>query len=444
VISMKMKFQIIAILCIAIIFSSCGVAKKDNALTLSNVSNLTNEQWIEDINYLEKNLAKKHTNVYHTITKEEYEKEFSDLKKEVPELKEYEIKLKLAQIVASVGDAHTALRVNLEARFKDGTNLYPFQLHWFGDDLKIIAIDRNYEKFLGNTLISVNNTPTKEVMAKINTLISHENEQWSKNLNEELIRIPEVLRFLNITKENKVQFSFSDDKGNIIKLNLSPQTGKLENMVSVEDSLTKTVSMYNNDMNDYDNAFWYKYIPDDKIMYFQYNQCIDRNIAKHYGIENYEKYPDFNKFTDELIKELNDKEIDKFIIDLRYNRGGDSGLMNGFARKLSNITKLNGKIFVLIDKNTFSSGVIACVSLKKITNAIFIGEPTGGNVNCYGDIKKLILPNSKIPISYSTEYFELAPEYEENFTPDIPIEQSYIDYTKGIDDVYEAAKAYKN
>mgnify|MGYP002406501490 CR=1 FL=1 len=437
-----MKLQIIAILCIAIIFSSCGVTKKDNALTLSNVSNLTSEQWIEDINYLEKNLAEKHINVYNTITKEKYEKEFSDLKKEVPKLKEYEIKLKLAQIVASIGDAHTALNICI----KEGDNIYPFQLHWFGDDLKIIAIDRNYKKFLGNTLIAVNNIPTKEVMAKINTLIPHENEQWSKNLNEVFIRIPEVLKFLNITKENKVQFTLSDDKGNITKLNLSPQIVKLENMISVKDSIAKTITMYNNDMNDYDNAYWYKYIPDDKIMYFQYNQCIDRYIAKDHGIENYEKYPDFNKFSDELIKELNDKEIDKFIIDLRYNGGGNSRLMTGLAPQLTNITKLNkkGKIFVLIGRETFSSAVYACTSLKESTKAIFVGEPTGGNPNCYGDILRLTLPNSKIQVSYSTKYFELAPEYKENFTPDIPIEQSYIDYTKGIDDVYEAARAYKN
>ena len=120
--------------------------------------------------------------------------------------------------------------------------------------------------------------------------------------------------------------------------------------------------------------------------------------------------------------------------------------MSSFVLSLSNIKKLNekGEIFVLTGRETFSSGVSACISLKNSTNAIFCGEPTGGNVNCYGDKLMITLPNSKINVSYSTQYFTLSSEYKENFTPNITVEQSFDDYAKGIDDVYEAVKSYKN
>ncbi|MFT8350891.1 hypothetical protein [Clostridium saccharoperbutylacetonicum] len=68
----------------------------------------------------------------------------------------------------------------------------------------------------------------------------------------------------------------------------------------------------------------------------------------------------------------------------------------------------------------------------------------GGNVNSYGEVLTLTLPNSKIVVSYSTKYFGGYLEYKENFTPDILVDEFFSDYVNGIDDVYEVVKNYKN
>ncbi|MGV8981951.1 hypothetical protein [Clostridium sp.] len=439
---MRRSLFVIVILSMSIILSSCSV-QKGSTTSDGYISKFTQNQWIEDIDYLEKNISENHINAYHAITKEDYEKKFNDLKTEVPKLKEYEIKMKLAQIIASIGDGHTSLYVNSNGNDK----IYPVGVYWFGNELKVFAIDKVHKEVIGNSLVAINNITIEEVMTKVNTLISHENEQWLKYNNVNYIQMPEVLKFFNITKEDKTEFTFCDEEGKITKLNLIPQFTTKENIINVQDStLNKPVSRQHDTSNDYNNLYWYKYIPEDKIMYFQYNKCIDSNTAQMSGKEDYKKYPDFSKFSNELIKELNEKEIYKFVIDLRNNSGGNSNLMPYFLFRLSNIKKLNekGKIFVLIGRETFSSGVIACVSLENSTNAIFYGEPTGGNVNCYGDVSMITLPNSKINVSYSTKYFELSPEYKENFTPDITVEQSFDNTAKGIDDVYEAVKSYKN
>jgi hypothetical protein len=195
----------------------------------------------------------------------------------------------------------------------------------------------------------------------------------------------------------------------------------------------------------YANLYWYKYIEEENTLYFQYNACIDRTVAKRYGYEDYESYPKFDEFSKELITAITNNKIDKFIIDLRNNTGGDSSLMTDLAEKLSNIETLkkSDNIFVLIGRETFSSGVFACIDLKNCLSPIFIGEPTGGNVNGYGDIKFLTLPNSKLKVSYSTKLFTLSNMYDSNFMPDVNVEQSFDTYIKGIDDVYEEVKNYK-
>lgn len=117
--------------------------------------------------------------------------------------------------------------------------------------------------------------------------------------------------------------------------------------------------------------------------------------------------------------------------------------MTKLVVKLARIDKLKGKVYVIIGKETFSSGVLAAVDFMNWINAIFYGEPTGGNVNGYGNIKSLVLPNSKLQISYSIKYFNLSDRFKKNFIPNVEINQTFNDYRHGIDDVYEAIKNHK-
>ncbi len=436
---MKSKFCIFMIFILMLTLSSCSSIKDKPSL---NNKTPSKKQWIEDIDFLKNTLAKKHINAYHTISKEDYAKKFIDLKSDVLKLEDYEIKLRIAQIVASIGDAHTSSQLN----FDTGTGFYPFELSWLGKDLKVLAIDKSYSDIIGNSLIAINNMPIEDVIANVNTLISHENNQWIKLNNVQLIKSPEVLKFLEIATEDTAEFTFIDDKGNTKKLKLSPKASDIKDIIQVKDLMPKKPLCMKHEGNYFKKIYWYEYIPDDKIMYFQYNSCIDRNVAKRYGYKNYEQFPEFDKFSEQLVKELNNREIEKFIIDLRGNPGGDSRLFSNFVNELCNIEKLKhkGKIFVITGRNTFSSGLIACIELKYLTKALFFGEPTGENVNHYGEVRSISLPNSKIMVSYSTKYFELSSEYKENFIPDVLIEQSFNNYINGIDDVYEAIRSYKN
>ena len=90
---------------------------------------------------------------------------------------------------------------------------------------------------------------------------------------------------------------------------------------------------------------------------------------------------------------------DRLIIDLRHNGGGDNTnlrpLLIAIARSRFNH---RGHLFVLIGPATFSAAQNFTNRLENVTEAIFVGQPTGSNPNMYGDPKGFELPNSHLDV----------------------------------------------
>src|SRR4030095_462402 len=70
---------------------------------------LTAQQWQEDLQYLAKELPRRHKNAFHTVSREQFEQAVADLNSRLPNLQPHEIIVGLMSIVASVSDAHTEL-----------------------------------------------------------------------------------------------------------------------------------------------------------------------------------------------------------------------------------------------------------------------------------------------------------------------------------------------
>ncbi len=431
----KSKICILIVVVLIIINSGCD-SYNEKVSNTNTVMGLSVQHWIEDIDYLHLTLPLKHKNLYHSIKKEDFDKEIQDLKNDVPKLKDSEIKCRLAQIVALIGDAHTSLNLSY-----NNSSSYPIEIWWFGDDLRVITTNKEHKDILGKKLTHINGIPIYEIMNKTDSLISHENNQWLKVFDVQYVVMPDVLKLLGITRGDINEFTFKDDSNSTSKYKLSPEALTSENTVSVNDEMPVKPLRLQYDYGSFaDNLYWYRYIPEDKILYFQYNNCVDRDIAQESGIKDFQKYPDFEMFSEGILKAIAENNIKKFVIDLRENTGGNSVLMSNLAHKLADIEKIKGKVFVIIGRKTFSSGVFAAVDLMNETNAIFYGEPTGGNVNGYGDLRTLILKNSKLQISYSTKYFSISNKFIENFIPNVEVNQTFNDLKNGIDDVYEAIK----
>jgi C-terminal processing protease CtpA/Prc len=94
-----------------------------------------------------------------------------------------------------------------------------------------------------------------------------------------------------------------------------------------------------------------------------------------------------------------------------------------------------GSTYVLIGRRTFSSAILNAIDLKKQTSAIFVGEPTGGKPNHYGEVQMMRLPQSGLPVTYSIKYFRVLDDDPESLEPDIFVEPGISDYLEKTDPV---------
>lgn len=413
---------------------NASVAENNEATS----NEFSQEQWLEDINFFENALIQKHPDLYRNIEKEDFHKEIEALKKDVVKLSDLEVTMKLVQITASIEDAHTYMRINQEGR------VYPIVSRWFGNELYVGAADKSYSEVMGTKLISINNIPIKEISQEINTLIPHDTDQFIKAQNPDFIIWADALKYFNFIDSDEVLFTFKDDRGTIIDINMKPSTITRENAVSYRLNVPKKPIKWLRGEDDF-WGYWYKYIPEDKILYFQYNMCQDKYSTSAANKDISHMLPDFQVFLEELKEIIDKNNIDKFIIDMRQNYGGDHKLLNPLIDILKNNKNLNrkGNLFVLIGRETYSAAVWNSVDLKNKTEAIFIGEPTGGKVNMLGNTVKVTLPNSKLSLIIPTANHFLSNKYKDSFYPDIIIEESFDNYKNGVDEVYEMIKNHE-
>ncbi|MEG0297251.1 MAG: peptidase S41 [Clostridium sp.] len=342
------------------------------------MSNTWEEKWIEDINYLRDTLIKNHKNLFFNISKDEFEEKIKNLKSMINELDYEEMKVEISRVIASIKDAHTAIAIPAK-------RYLPFKLYWFNDGIYIINTTAVYKKILYKKVTAIDGIPINEVIDDMSQIISYENDFLFKAQCVKYMQVAEVLYGLLIIdsmESLKVRVEDKDIEINTVSFN--------ELQYIVNDKLPIYAKKS-------DENLWYEYIEKEQDLYIKYNSC------REYGeILIKDKIIDITKF-------IENNKIHKVIVDLRNNMGGDSTLLEPLIDyiKKHKVINTKGNLKVVIGRETFSSALLNAYKFKFETNATIIGEPSGGKPNCYGEILRFNLPNSKFNISYSTRYYKI-------------------------------------
>ncbi|WP_410220727.1 hypothetical protein [Pedobacter sp.] len=372
---------------------------------------LSKADFIEDLEFLKKTLPVKHTNLFAKITQPNFETKVDTIINKAGSLNYETFTAELFKLMVSIGDEHTFV----EAKF---TKILPIQFELFKEGLFVTGIDEANSNLLQAKLIAINNQSTANVTSLFKEVIQSENQSYFDDHLLHYINNPSFLKGLGIIdSDEEAEFTLIDKNDKQVKIKLAAvQSNNIANV--------KLVFSHSNLLSKKGKGnYWFDYDTDKKVLYLNYNKCQEEQDLP------------FSKFNDDLFAFITQYAPKKIILDLRYNSGGNSGVLSPFIEKIKD-SYLNqkNKFFVLIGKKTFSSAVMNAVNLKRNTNAFLIGEPTSGNINHYGEVRGFSLPKSKIVMAYSTRYWETWKGKKGPLKPDIAVNYSIKNYIEGKDE----------
>jgi len=151
------------------------------------------------------------------------------------------------------------------------------------------------------------------------------------------------------------------------------------------------------------------------------------------------------QFAESVFAELAATPNSTLILDLRDNQGGDNTLNDAIVRAAIRSPKVwePGRFFVLINGGTFSAASNLVTLLERWIPVIFVGQPTGGAPNEYGDPKRVVLPESGLSLLVSSLYWQVSSptDQRDSTTPLLPVEPTAAALRNGRDDSVNLIRA---
>jgi len=380
-------------------------------------ANTESGRWSQDLRYLKTELPRLHLNAFHTISREDFEKEADRLDSLIPDLKTYEIKTGMQKLVAMIGDGHT----RFDWYGSSVANRFPIRLYWFADGLFVTRADSSIAHLLGTRLLGIGSKNTDQAFKEVCQLIPNESPGFLLKMGQGLLTDANKLYSLGIIDSIGLpKFTFETKTGDTIISSLSPDPSYNNSSVFYK---SDKVPLYKSNS---DSEFWSKYFKELKTLYLKYNSFMNPRS--------------FTEFSEEFWKTVDDSLVEFVIVDFRGNPGGTSYSFDTFYENILDHPDINTRdhLYVLVDRAAFSSASYYTVILRRETEALIAGEEMGGGVNHYGDVRSFSLPNSGIRVSYSVQYFELWPDSLPPFEIDIKLMPSSDDYFDGRDPVLDS------
>jgi hypothetical protein len=399
------------------------------------------EKWREDLSHMAREMESRHKNLFHTMTRGQFESAVRSLHERIPTLARHQIIVELARIVAMVGDGHTNVSPTRDPKI--GFRSLPVKLYLFKDGMFVRAAERGHAELVGARVLKIGDATADEAVARARGIIGRDNEMDVRFFAPLLLAMPEVLHALGLSDSTEAVSFTVEKEGRRQTLTLKPfgpaemlppdtdlSWLPKEGWVDMREAATAPAPLW---LKDPRNKFWFEYLPGPKVVYVQLNEV---------GNKEGESLADFSR---RLFAFVEANPVEKLVIDLRLNRGGNGTLLRPLEIGLIK-SKVDepGKLFVLMGRSTWSAAQFLLNRVEKYTNALFVGEPSGSKGNAYGDSRKITLPNSGITARVSVYYWQdWEPWDTRDWTaPHLTAELSSDDYRDNRDPALAAVLGY--
>jgi hypothetical protein len=395
------------------------------------------DEWVADFDAMVAAMKATHPALYHHSSAAEMDAYAARFRGELAHDTWPEYVMGMYGMLALVGDGHTTFYPQPDAGPGFDTR-YPILTQVFADGVYVVGADKAYAGAVGGKLVAITGHPVGEVFRATVAHWDHENEMWPLNWLPFVLRRPGYLSGMHIAaRDVAAPAVFTVEKDGkrtdyaVTPVVVEADSAGQANWVRARDEahVAQPTPLHGKDM-----PFDFVWLADKRTVYAVYNQCADGDAET------------VAAFAARLFKFIDANPVDKLIIDVRKNGGGDNyknqPLILGMISSKVNVP---GHLFVLTGRQTFSAAQNFSADAERWTQAIFVGEPTGSAPNIYGDAKQMELPHTHLHPMFSTIYWEQSDPRDKRpwILPDVPAPVTFADYLSGRDPVLAAALAYR-
>ncbi len=428
-------------------------------LGAQEAKSLSSNQWREDLTFVVEQIQAIHPDYTRRISAEDFLAMANALHAELPDLDDRQAATRLMALVAGIHDGHSYLQpqgLNAFGKY------FPLRFYRFSDGIFITCTLPENEHLIGLEVLRIGNKAAEEALQLVGTMTSADNELGKFEGAGYLSSADTLVGLGIIASPVELPLILDDGSGDELELSVAslrprnsgaafdalhsrretqwPPSGR---GVTAFPALRKREQFYTNSPEKNSelplharkhSAYWFQHLPDRDAVFMQLNTVTDNSSFSQGSLR--EMYMRMFRFIDE-------NEVGNFILDLRFNTGGNGDILLPFVHELikrDHSINRSGHFYTLVGRRSFSAAVMLAGELNNHTDVILVGEPAGAPLNFFGDNTALDLPNSGMQLWVSTRYWQYSRWEDRSFflPVEIPVEFSSSDYFAGIDPAIEA------
>lgn len=331
--------------------------------------------------------------------------------------------IELMRMIAMLGPRNGHTVIDPLGQDPEKFDAFPLGLYEFDDGIFVVDAERH--DLIGAELVALDGADVNEVLRAVAPLIAHDNEWTVRARRPTFVISVQVLRGLGVvSQQRKATFRLRSRNGSIVELQLdaSPTSELFDHLRG-----NHTVKFSQRaDLRHLREWHWTEPTAGGRAIHVGYNLTLG----------------DITPFALEIEARAHPPRIGLVVLDLRHNGGGDNRTYRPLLETLQRLGDTK-RLAVLTSRATFSAAMQLVVDLERSTEAVFLGEPTGGSPNQYGDATPIVLPSSGLNVFVATIAWMTAGELDERITrePDLPIANESLPFFAGDDPVLDNAIA---
>lgn len=408
----------------------------------------TVDDWRQELDQIVADIRLLHPDPFTELGRHAFFRRVDALKSAIPALTEEQRVTATMGLVAALGDGHTMLEPN-NPRF---ALWYPIRIYNFAEGTFVTSAHQSVAELAGAQVLEIGGRPVVQALTDARGIVASENN-WASSERTWAALNASLMKGLGYAGgDGSLRVKVKLTNGTIVDRVLQPHRADLPRFQGNEATFEwqfrpETFGLPFGTDDEWTTAYkglkasaFLETDPNRPPFFADRKAYGARSIpsAKAYYVRtNYITDTDFVPFFQRVLGEVDSLKPTHFIIDWRFNFGGDGSkmqyLVREFVKRADNPPWKN--LYILTGPKTFSAAIMGIDALLENVTATVVGEPSAAGLNHYGDPTYRYYQRTGLKLSVSTLRHQLgSSDDRSNFVRvDVPAPLTFADYAAGRD-----------